>query len=172
MLLKRANIHAIVLLLWPSVAMMLVSPAPSDFSISGFNPSPNLTNHDLIQIFEEWIEKHEKIYMQPADKARGFANFARNMEFVKQKNAEREKGGHIVGLNKFADLSNDEFKAKYTRRMNVKRRAERKVEMYIERKYENCEAPWSLDWRKRGAVTGVKDQGDCGMINCCYDLSL
>lgn len=111
--------------------------------------------------------------MQPADKARGYDNFARNLEFVDQRNAEREKGGHLVGLNKFADLSNDEFKAKYIRRMNVKRRAERKVELYKERNYESCEAPWSLDWRKKGAVTGVKDQGDCGMINCyCYFISL
>lgn len=102
--------------------------------------------------------------MQPADKARGLENFARNLEFVNEKNAEREKGGHLVGLNKFADLSNDEFKVKYTRRMNMKRRTERKVEMYRERKYESCEAPWSLDWRKKGAVTGVKDQGDCGTI--------
>jgi len=103
--------------------------------------------------------------MQLADKPRWFENFARNLEFVNQKNAEREKGGNLVGLNKFADLSNDEFKAKYTRRMSVKRRAERKVELYTERKYESCEAPWSLDWRKRGAITGVKDQGDYGMIN-------
>jgi Cathepsin propeptide inhibitor domain (I29) len=71
--------------------------------------------------------------MQPADNARGFENFARNLEFVNQKNAEREKGGHLVGLNKFADLSNDEFKAKYTRRMNVKRRAERKDVLYTEK---------------------------------------
>ncbi|XP_078170360.1 cysteine protease XCP2-like [Carex rostrata] len=162
MFLKRTKIDVLDLVLWSSMAMILVSATPSDFSITGSNPSTNSTNHDLVQIFEQWIKTHEKIYMQPADKARGFENFARNLEFVDQRNTEREKGGHLVGLNKFADLSNDEFKAKYIRRMNVKRRAERKVELYKERNYESCEAPWSLDWRKKGAVTGVKDQGDCG----------
>ncbi|KAJ3709009.1 hypothetical protein LUZ61_012714 [Rhynchospora tenuis] len=162
MLLKRTKIHALVILLWPWVAMTLVSPSPSEFSITGSNPSANSTNLDLIHIFEQWVEKHEKIYIQPADKVKGFENFARNLEFVNQKNEKREKGGHLVGLNKFADLSNDEFKAKYLRKINVNRRANKKAGMDGKRKYGNCEAPWSLDWRKRGAVTGVKDQGNCG----------
>ncbi|KAJ4748908.1 Cysteine protease [Rhynchospora pubera] len=162
MLPKRTKIHATILLLWPSMTMMLVSTAPSDFSITGSNPSNNYSaNHDLIQIFEQWIEIHERIYIQPADKEKALENFARNLDFINQKNELREKGGYLVGLNKFADLSNDEFKAKYLRKINVKR-ANRKAELDEKRKYGSCEAPWSLDWRKRGAVTGVKDQGNCG----------
>jgi C1A family cysteine protease len=68
-----------------------------------------------------------------------------------------------VGLNKFADLSNEEFKELYLSKVkkpiNIKRSTARD---WRQRNLQTCDAPSSLDWRKKGVVTAVKDQGDCG----------
>merc|ERR1712050_728218 len=64
------------------------------------------------------------------------------------------QSSYRVGLNKFADMTNEEFKAQYR---NLKQKTTpRKVEMLNE-----FNTPSSVDWRGK-AVTGVKDQGQCG----------
>lgn len=93
--------------------------------------------------------------------------FAQNYEFVVQHNA-RQNLSYTLSLNAFADLTNHEFKAKYLGlspsssdlliRLNSGSGAIEGPDLVKE-----SEIPSSVDWRKQGAVTGVKDQGSCGM---------
>ncbi|KAJ3683075.1 hypothetical protein LUZ60_013302 [Juncus effusus] len=157
--LKTTQIQALILFLWP----LIVFSIPNEFSLTDPSSSSSSYSQDnLIALFEQWMEKHEKIYEQPADKQRGFENFARNFAFAQERNSKREEGSHVVGLNKFADLSNEKFKAKHISKIHMGRSRERKVELRTGREYESCDAPKSLDWRQKGVVTAVKNQGQCG----------
>ncbi|BBH00981.1 Cysteine proteinases superfamily protein, partial [Prunus dulcis] len=58
-----------------------------------------------------------------------------------------------LSLNEFADLTNEEFR-----------------EIPTSFGYGNVtDAPPSVDWREKGAVTPIKDQGKCG---CCWEFSV
>lgn len=62
-----------------------------------------------------------------------------------------------VGINKFADVTKAEFKQKLGYKKNSQSNSAAQVT------YLNATtAPATLDWRTKGAVTGVKDQGQCG----------
>ncbi|ONI16749.1 hypothetical protein PRUPE_3G119400 [Prunus persica] len=65
----------------------------------------------------------------------------------------------LLSVNRFADLTNEEFKA--TRNRFKRHECSTKTTSF---KYENVTAkvPATVDWRKQGAVTPMKDQGQCG----------
>jgi len=67
--------------------------------------------------------------------------------------------GHVqFGVNKFADMTPEEFKATYLNKVQAKRTAD----MPVADDLNVQDIPDSFDWRDKGAVTAVKDQGNCG----------
>lgn len=61
-----------------------------------------------------------------------------------------------MGINQFADLTSEEFKA----RLNYKT-----ADIPISGVFAsppNYSAPTSMDWREKGVVLDVKNQGSCG----------
>jgi C1A family cysteine protease len=69
------------------------------------------------------------------------------------------------GLNDFSDIPTKDFIAKYTgakRPANGRILDEQESEMLFSSKSVGRQLPASFDWRTRGAVTPVKDQGQCG----------
>ena len=68
-------------------------------------------------------------------------------------------------MNKFGDLSLDEFKNRYLGlKLNNEFASNSNDFLYdISREIEtkNINIPAQIDWREKGAVSGVKDQGNC-----------
>merc|ERR1712121_526496 len=83
--------------------------------------------------------------------------FAANLERIEKHNAEHLEGKHSywLGVNQFADLTNDEFVDLHTGFAAVPTSLETADLSHIA-------APSSYDWRDKGAVTPVKNQGQCG----------
>lgn len=87
--------------------------------------------------------------------------FNANLNIINQHNAK--KSTYKLGVNKFTDLSLEEFVSMYTglpQSDNLKANT----------KFIKTEGvyPAEKDWRKDGGVVAIKDQGQCGS---CYSFS-
>lgn len=133
---------------------------PSEYSIVGNDLNELLSEERVKELFQAWKEKHRKVYRQAEEGEKRLENFRRNLKFVVEKNGV--KIGHSVGLNRFADLSNEEFRQRYLSKVKKPLKTYGNVVTSRQRNMQNCAAPSTLDWRNKGVVTPVKNQGDCG----------
>jgi len=103
-------------------------------------------------LFTQFIKEHNKQY-EVTDFFNRFNVFKKNVDFVNEHNSVERS--YTVGINKFADLSQEEFAYLYLGGYNAEQ--ERNPTPV-----PDVEVAASVDWVARGAVTRVKDQGQCG----------
>lgn len=118
-------------------------------------------------LFEDWIKENSKSYSDATEKSVRFAIFRDSLRRISEHNSK--PSSYKLGLTKFADLTSEEFKAKHlTTRFQKNVRTSQSPNFM----YAGVQAlPKALDWRKKGAVTGIKDQGECGKIDCALIVS-
>jgi C1A family cysteine protease len=110
--------------------------------------------------FAYWVEKYGKVYATEEEYKYREVVFTKNAMAIEARNAEQS---HVVlGLNKFADLTPEEFWG--THKTTPKTRALRGTPAPLF--YGTL--PTSVDWVAAGAVTPVKNQGQCGS---CWSFS-
>ncbi|KAG6652482.1 probable cysteine protease RD21B [Carya illinoinensis] len=133
-----------------------------DMSIIDYDLKQGLrTESDMRAMYEAWLVKHAKAYNALGEKEARFEIFKDNLRFIDGHN-KMENRTYKVGLNRFADLTNEEYRSIYLGgRMERKNRLSRThSDRYAYQAGE--ELPESVDWREKGAVVEVKDQGQCG----------
>jgi len=87
-----------------------------------------------------------------------------NVEIIRQHNLEADMGLHTytLGMNKYGDMTNQEFN-KMMNTLNVNLRDQTlAVDRHTYRAPANVQIPDAVDWRPKGYVTPIKDQGQCG----------
>ena len=129
-----------------------------------------LSDHEVHTLFAEWKDGFGKRYASQEHEERALRNFRREVRSVIDTNNDPKRTWK-AGLNQFSDLSFEEF-----RRLHLGGGA------------QNCSAthgtptdllavsaaprlhivPGAIDWRTFGAVSPVKDQGQCGS---CWTFS-
>ncbi|KAK7332047.1 hypothetical protein VNO80_28794 [Phaseolus coccineus] len=149
----------VLFLVWGSWAFLCYG-LPSEYSILALDLDKFPSEEGVVELFQRWKEEHLKFYNHPEEAKLRLENFKRNLKYIVEKNAKRNYPyGHRVGLNRFADMSNEEFKHKFISK--IKKPFSKRNGLPVND--DSCEeAPYTLDWRKKGVVTGVKDQGNCG----------
>lgn len=110
---------------------------------------------------EHWMARYGRTYHDALEKERRFEIFKENVELIESFNAAKDKP-YKLSVNEFADLTNEEFKSS---RNGYKRHNGVSSTEATSFRYENVTiVPSSMDWRDKGAVTPVKDQGLCGKL--------
>lgn len=133
-------------------------------SIVGYTPEDLTCIDKLISLFETWVDRHGKMYKTLEEKLHRFEIFKDNLHHIDERN--KAVSNYWLGLNEFSDLSHDEFKNMFLG-LKADRIPESNEESFKYRDVEDL--PKSVDWRQKGAVTRVKNQGQCGMYNVsCY----
>ncbi|CAA2997017.1 senescence-specific cysteine protease SAG39-like [Olea europaea subsp. europaea] len=125
----------------------------------------SLQDASMVEKHEQWMAQYGRVYKDSSEKAMRYKIFEENVEYIETFN-KAETRSYKLRINQFADLTNKEFLAS---RNGYKVSSYQKSPKASSFGYENVTAvPSSMDWRKKGAVTGVKDQGQCG---CCWAFS-
>jgi len=112
----------------------------------------------LVPIWSAWKNQHKKSYTAVEETTR-FSIFVENFNKIQRLNAQ--SNGATFAVNKFADLTATEFKAIYASGF-LGAEQTRASRPSFRRSGPLTSLPSSVDWRNKGAVTPVKDQGQCG----------
>lgn len=121
------------------------------------------TEEKLWDLYERW-RSHHTVSRDMDEKQKRYNVFKANAHYIN--NFNKMDKPYKLKLNKFADMTNHEFRSIYAgSKLNHHRMFQASPRGNGTFMYENVQnVPASIDWRKKGAVTGVKDQGSCGMI--------
>lgn len=145
-----------------------------DILITYKNSARGRTDEEVKEIYESWLAKHGKVYNGLGENEKRFGIFKDNLRFVDEHNNNRS---YKVGLTKFADLTNDEYRSIYLgTRTDPKRRVVKSRNASPRYAFRSGDMlPAAVDWRTKGAVTPVKDQGSCGkfyLFICLFMFSI
>lgn len=120
----------------------------------------------LTLTLEEWAfewhdfkEQHGKSYPNIWEESYRFAVFFRNYRIIQR--LKNSGSGATFGLSKFADLTAEEFAARYLsgRRGYGTDPGPKSTQVNVA---GGSRPPCNIDWTQLGAVTPVQDQGACG----------
>jgi C1A family cysteine protease len=117
----------------------------------------------FFQIFKDWTNKNIKQY-GVEEMAIRFSNWKSNYNLVQEHNSKNLS--YQLEMNDFADMTPEEFSALHLG-LNVDSAALKNKKAESTNQTEDTllnyrRLPRSIDWRKKGAVTYVKNQGKCG----------
>lgn len=87
-----------------------------------------------------------------------FNNFKNNLEYIEKHNSDPTKTFKLA-MNQFGDLTNEEFKSLY---LGFKMPKDSLIGGETFEIKKNLQLPTSFDWRTKGVVTKIKNQGQCG----------
>ncbi|CAJ1938641.1 unnamed protein product [Sphenostylis stenocarpa] len=136
----------------------------SDRSILDIDLAKFTTQKQVSALFQLWKKEHGRVYHNQEEDAERLEVFHKNLNYIRDMNANRKSThSHRLGLNKFADITPEELGKMYLQDPKDVSELINLANNKMKKKELSCDyPPASWDWRKKGVITEVKHQGDCG----------
>ena len=129
--------------------------------------STNINNREFYEEkFVNWLTEFNMTTQNGHIFSHMLNNFANNDDIIETHNSNNENT-YELGHNQFSHMSFDEFKSYVHLGLDAPA-PETNSEYTLEANQNLTALPTSIDWSTKGAVTGVKDQGNCGS---CWSFS-
>ncbi|XP_006981798.1 procathepsin L [Peromyscus maniculatus bairdii] len=108
--------------------------------------------------WHQWKSTYRRLYGTNEEEWRR-AVWEKNMKMIQLHNGEYSEGKHgfTMEMNAFGDMTNEEFRQLVN---GYKHQKHRKGKVFQEPLL--FQVPKSVDWREKGCVTPIKNQGQCG----------
>ncbi|GFO18334.1 cathepsin o [Plakobranchus ocellatus] len=129
----------------------------------------------LYDRFYNFAVKHGRTYLNDSlELVSRFQIFKESVQRAEILNAPYKKQGlpPVFGVNKFSDLTQEEFKAKYLsglKQQSSPLKFQSRFSLLEENRMSVKVFPQLVDWRKKPVLSPIKDQGSCG---ACWAFSL
>ena len=122
----------------------------------------NFSEHELRIQFERFIPRYTKSYVDSNEYEARFLIFKNNYRQIERHNSESIAHKYTLRMNKFGDLTREEFKNKYLGLLPSQGYSSKNSDSGSNtNKTITLKIPTSVDWREKGVVSGVKDQKSC-----------
>ncbi|CAM0911653.1 unnamed protein product [Alopecurus aequalis] len=154
--------HVLTTAMAVAALLLLLDAAPAPATALDFGEKDLASEESLWALYERWRAQHT-VSRNLGEKARRFNVFKENVRLIHEFNLRDEP--YKLRLNRFGDMTADEFSRAYaSSRIAHHRmfRGDRKSADFVHGGGPSSSLPSSVDWRAKGAVTGVKNQGQCG----------
>jgi len=125
----------------------------------------SLNDAEVLAAFDEFKAEHRRRYATPEEETVRLGHFRSSLETVRAHN-ERPGRTFEMGLNQFSDMSDDEFSRGIL--MQPQACSATHVSSLSARAPPGVDLPPHVDWRERGVISEVKNQGNCGS---CWTFS-
>ncbi|XP_018429374.1 PREDICTED: cathepsin F-like [Nanorana parkeri] len=112
---------------------------------------------ETMSLFKKFVTTYNKTYQSDGEASRRLSIFAENLKKAKDIQ-DRDQGTAEYGVTKFSDLTEEEFRTLYLNPLL----SGKEHRMAGRAAVPKDPPPAQWDWRDRGAVTEVKNQGMCG----------
>lgn len=117
--------------------------------------------------FSKWKTEHKRRYLTPEEHSHRLKIFYQNVLKIQKL---QKVVSYKVGLTQFSDLTEEEFIAKYTGILPEHSNPDQNFQRTTHKITKNVkDLPEEVDWRAKGAVNPIRNQGGCGS---CWAFSV
>ncbi|EAS06454.1 papain family cysteine protease (macronuclear) [Tetrahymena thermophila SB210] len=120
---------------------------------------------EALTAYNKWREENGKVYSSEAEKIYRQSVFLENYQSVQEHN-KNSNHTYSVGINQFSDITLQEYQQRILMKNSpLNELAKNKNRLLQSSPIQNSndtQIASSIDWRKKGGVSPVKNQGECG----------
>ncbi|CAA7403736.1 unnamed protein product [Spirodela intermedia] len=167
MCLWRPKIVVALLFSWAFISLTWASFVIEDYEGPRIGLETLRSEEEISWLYDEWLMTVDRTYEEPGERQRRFEIFKDNLLFIDEHNHPKNNHTYTIGLNELADLSYEEYQAKYlipSIGENPLFSSGRGDELATEERGDGIleQVPDFKDWRIDGSVSAVINQGSCG----------